>query len=74
LSVVRADIIGLEDTIDAGQLRLRSRHGPEAVTMPSNVRWVDTNHGSTFVGLHFANALEPGTFLDSFLDADDEII
>ena len=21
------------------QLRLRSRHGPEAVTMPSNVRW-----------------------------------
>jgi len=39
LSVVRADIIGPEDTIDAGQLRLRSRHGPEAVTMPSNVRW-----------------------------------
>ncbi len=56
------------------QLRLRSRHGPEAVTMPSNVRWVDTTHGSTFVGLHFANALEPGTFLDSFLEADDEII
>jgi hypothetical protein len=39
LLVVRADIIGPEDTIDAGQLRLRSRHGPEAVTMPSNVRW-----------------------------------
>ena len=39
LSVVRAEIIGPEDTIDAGQLRLRSRHGPEAVIMPSNVRW-----------------------------------
>jgi hypothetical protein len=42
LSVVRADIVGPEDMIDAGaeiQLRLRSRHGPEAVTMSSNVRW-----------------------------------
>ena len=56
------------------RLRLRSRHGPEAVTMPSNVRWVNTNNGSIFVGLHFAIALEPGTFLDSFLDADDEFI
>jgi hypothetical protein len=56
------------------QLRLRSRHGPEAVTMLSTVRWVDTSHGATFVGLHFANSLEPGTFLDSFLDTDDEII
>ena len=56
------------------QLRLRSCHGPDAVTVPSNVRWVDTNHGSTFVGLHFANALEPGTFLDSFLDQDGAII
>ena len=42
--------------------------------MPSNVRWVNTNNGSMFVGLHFAIALEPGTFLDSFLDADDEFI
>ena len=56
------------------QLRLRSRHGPEAVTMPSTVRWVDTNHGATFVGLHFANTLEPGTFLETFLEADGEII
>ena len=56
------------------QLRLHSRHGSEAVSVPSNVRWVDTNHGSTFVGLHFANALEPGTFLDSFLHPDGEII
>lgn len=56
------------------QLRLRSRHGPEAVNIPSTVRWVDSNHGATFVGLHFANALEPGSFLDSFLDADDDMI
>ena len=56
------------------QLRLRSRHGPEVVTMPSTVRWVDTNHGATFVGLHFSNALEPGTFLETFLEADCEII
>ena len=56
------------------QLRLRSRHGPEAVSMPSTVRWVDTIHGSTFVGLHFDNAIEPGSFLDPFLDADDKII
>jgi hypothetical protein len=56
------------------QLRLRSRHGPEAVTMPSTVRWVDTNHGATFVGLHFAKAIEPGSFLDTFLDTDCEII
>lgn len=26
--MVRAEIIGPEDTIDAGQLRLRSRHRP----------------------------------------------
>ena len=56
------------------QLRLRSRHGPEAVTMASTVRWVDTNHGATFVGLHFAKAIEPGSFLDTFLDADCETI
>jgi len=56
------------------QLRLRSRHGPDAVSMSSNVRWVDTNHGSTFVGLYFANVLEPGTFLDSFLNPDGAII
>jgi len=56
------------------QLRLRSRHGPEVVTMSSTVRWVDTNHGATFVGLHFAKAIEPGSFLDTFLDADCEII
>jgi len=56
------------------QLRLRSRHGPEAVTMTSTVRWVDTNHGATFVGLHFAKAIEPGSFLDTFLDADCETI
>jgi hypothetical protein len=55
------------------QLRLRSYHGPETVTMSSNVRWVDTNYGVTFVGLHFANALEPGTFLDSLLDSDGQI-
>jgi hypothetical protein len=53
------------------QLRLRSRQSPEVVTMPSNVRWVDSNQGATFVGLHFANTLAPGTFLDAFLDADD---
>ena len=41
------------------QLRLRSRHGPEVETMTSTVRWVDTNHGATFVGLHFANILQP---------------
>ena len=55
------------------QLRLRSRHGTQAMTMRSTVRWVDTNHGATFVGLHFANAIKAGSFLDTFLDVDGEI-
>jgi hypothetical protein len=43
------------------------------MTMRSTVRWVDTNHGATFVGLHFANAIKAGSFLDTFLDVDGEI-
>jgi hypothetical protein len=55
-------------------LRLRSRHGPEMVEHESSVRWVDTNHGATFVGLHFLKELEQGSFLDAFLDAQGEFI
>jgi len=55
-------------------LRLRSRHGPEMVEHESTVRWVDTNHGATFVGLHFLKELEKGTFLDTFLDAEGEFV
>jgi hypothetical protein len=56
------------------QLRLRSRHGPELVTMTSTVRWMDVNYGATFVGLQFANPVKPGTFLDTFLDANAEML
>ena len=53
-------------------LRLRYRHGPDVVSTPSTVRWVDTNHGATFVGLQFTQPIESGTFLDTFLDANAE--
>jgi len=49
-------------------LRLHSRRGSKPVTVTSTVRWVDTGHTATFVGLQFASALKPGTFLDVFID------
>ena len=55
-------------------LRLRSRHGPEEVMKESSVRWVDTNHGATFVGLHFFSELEKGSFLETFLEPQGEYI
>jgi len=70
ISLGRQTFNGLKGT--EIQLRLRSRHGPEAVTMSSIVRWVDTNHGATLVGLHFAKVIELGSLLDTFLDADCE--
>jgi len=56
------------------QLKLRSRQSAGAITMASTVRWVDVTSGATFVGMQFPNALEPGTFLDAFLNANAEFI
>ena len=53
-------------------LRLHSRRGSKPVTVVSRVRWVDTGLAATFVGLQFARALKPGTFLDVFIDAKAE--
>ena len=56
------------------RLMLRARQGAGAITMASTVRWVDVNSGATFVGMQFPIALEPGTFLDMFLNANAEFI
>jgi len=56
------------------QLRLRSRHGPEIVAMLSSVRWMNVDYGATFVGLRFSSAIQSGTFLDAFLQANAEIL
>ena len=56
------------------RLMLRARQGAGAITMASTVRWVDVNSGATFVGMQFPSALEPGTFLDTFLNANAEFI
>jgi c-di-GMP-binding flagellar brake protein YcgR len=52
------------------RLMLRSRQGSGAINMASTVRWVDDNSGATFVGMQFPSALKPGTFLDTFLNAN----
>lgn len=56
-------------------LRLRSRHGSEMLELPANIRWIDVNHGVTFTGLSLLQRLQPGTFLDTFLDfAEDPLV
>lgn len=52
------------------ELRLRSRSSAGVVTIPSTIRWVDINHGATFLGVHFAHPLPSGTYLDAFLDIE----
>lgn len=49
-------------------LRLRSRHSTDVLPLKAIVRWVDINHGVTFVGLALADKIIPGSFLDAFLD------
>ena len=53
-------------------LRLRSRHGPDMLELPANIRWIDVNHGVTFTGLSLLQRLQPGTFLDTFLDFSED--
>ena len=53
-------------------LRIRSSLGAKVVERESTVCWVDISYGATFVGLHFLSQLAKGTFLDQYLDVEDE--
>ena len=55
------------------ELRLRSRNSADVVTIPATVRWVDINHGATFLGVQFAHPLPSGTYLDAFVDLEGQI-
>lgn len=53
-------------------LRLRSRHAPDLLELPASIRWVEVNHGVTFTGLSLQQRLQPGTFLDTFLEFSED--
>lgn len=53
-------------------LRLRSRHSPDMLELPATIRWIDVNHGVTFTGLSLQHRLQPGTFLDTFLEFSED--
>jgi hypothetical protein len=53
-------------------LRICSNLCTKVIERDSTVRWVDISYGATFVGLRFLNQLDKGTFLDEYLDVEDE--
>ncbi len=56
---------------DGGQVTLYDPVSPECVALSVEVRWLGSQSHDAFLGLRFSGAtpqLQPGTFLDDYLD------